>query len=68
MTGAEIHLYNTDGSLGAARGAGIGCGYYSSTAEAFSGLKTVGMTVPDKNKQDEYMEAYDRWLRALNKM
>jgi xylulokinase len=27
ITGTEIHLYNTDGSIGAARGAGIGCKY-----------------------------------------
>ena len=38
ITGVEIHLYNTDGSIGAARGAGIGCGYYKSAKEAFPGL------------------------------
>ena len=37
ITGTEIHLYNTDGSIGAARGAGIGCGYYKSEKEAFTG-------------------------------
>jgi len=35
ITQTEIHLYNTDGSIGAARGAGIGCGYYKSENEAF---------------------------------
>ena len=34
LTGTEIHLCNTDGSVGAARGAGIGCGYFSSPKEA----------------------------------
>ena len=50
ITGATIHLYNTDGSIGAARGAGIGCGYYKSAKEAFTGLAAVGITEPDKLK------------------
>ncbi len=41
ITGVEIHLYNTDGSIGAARGAGIGCGFYKSEKEAFTGLRAV---------------------------
>jgi len=44
ISGTEIHLYNTDGSIGAARGAGIGSGYYKSAKEAFAGLKEVGIT------------------------
>jgi xylulokinase len=61
ITGTEIDLYNTDGSIGAARGAGIGCGYYNSAKEAFAGLKTVGVTHPDKSKTGAYEEAYLRW-------
>jgi xylulokinase len=66
ITGTEIHLYNTDGSLGAARGAGIGCGYFKSVKEAFSGLKEVGVTTPDKSKINAYQEAYLRWMEYLN--
>jgi xylulokinase len=65
ITGTEIHLYNTDGSLGAARGAGIGCGYYKSVKEAFAGLKEVGVTTPDKSKTSAYNEAYLNWLTYL---
>jgi len=65
ITEKEIHLYNTDGSLGAARGAGIGSGYYQSVKEAFAGLKTVGVTQPDKSKTDAYEEAYSTWLNYL---
>lgn len=61
----EIHLYNTDGSIGAARGAGIGCGYYKSAKEAFAGLKTVGVTKPDKSKTAAYEQAYSRWKKLL---
>lgn len=61
ISGTPIHLYNTDGSIGAARGAGIGCGYYKSPAEAFNGLKTVGVTEPDEKKRKIYEEAYLNW-------
>ena len=54
ITGTVIHLYNTDGSIGAARGAGIGCGYYKSEKEAFTGLEAVGVTEPDKTKSEAY--------------
>ena len=66
-TGASVELYNTDGSAGAARGAGIGAGIYASTNEAFEGLKQVEMIEPDKNLQSQYQEAYQRWLGALQK-
>ncbi|MCU0473923.1 MAG: FGGY family carbohydrate kinase [Bacteroidales bacterium] len=65
MTGTEIHLYNTDGSVGAARGAGIGYGYYKSAKEAFAGLKTVGMTPPDPSKKEAYEDAYMVWKNLL---
>jgi xylulokinase len=65
ITGTEIHLYNTDGSVGAARGAGIGCGYYKSVREAFNGLKTVGVTQPDKSKTGAYEKAYSTWINYL---
>ncbi len=57
ITGTEIHLYNTDGSIGAARGAGIGCGYYNSAKEAFQGLTAVGITEPEKEKSKIIEEA-----------
>lgn len=68
ITGSEIHLYNTDGSVGAARGAGIGCGYYKSVQEAFSGLKSVGTTVPDKTRTEAYQEAYSKWITYLKEV
>jgi xylulokinase len=60
-----IKLYNTDGSIGAARGAGIGCGYYKSEKEAFNGLVSVGTTEPDKSKIPLYEEAYSKWKKYL---
>jgi xylulokinase len=68
ITGTVIHLYNTDGSIGAARGAGIGCGYYKSEKEAFKGLVTVGVTEPDKSRTDDYEKAYLKWKELLSKL
>jgi xylulokinase len=68
ITGIVIHLYNTDGSIGAARGAGIGCGYYKTDKEAFKGLDTVRVTEPDEAKLPEYEKAYERWKGELVKI
>ena len=66
ITGTVIHLYNTDGSIGAARGAGIGCGYYKSEKEAFKGLATVGVTEPDKSRSALYEEEYAKWKNLID--
>ena len=68
VSGATIELYNTDGSVGAARGAGIGSGYYSSAKEAFASLKKLDTVTPDAGKKEEYEEAYQNWKQALNKV
>jgi xylulokinase len=65
ITDVEINLYNTDGSIGAARGAGMGCGFYKSEKEAFAGLISVGSTEPDKSKSDAYNQAYLKWINLL---
>ncbi|MDR2915377.1 MAG: carbohydrate kinase [Tannerella sp.] len=67
ITGATIELYNTDGSIGAARGAGIGAGIYKSAEEAFGTLKKVITVMPEKVNERISLEAYDRWLKALNR-
>ncbi|MBN2774715.1 MAG: carbohydrate kinase [Prolixibacteraceae bacterium] len=67
ITGATIELYNTDGSIGAARGAGIGSGYYKSVGEAFSNLKKLETIEPDNSKTQAYQEAYDVWKKQLEK-
>jgi xylulokinase len=65
ITGTVIHLCNTDGSIGAARGAGIGCGYYKSEKEAFNGLVSVGITEPASSGLSAYDEAYSKWKNLL---
>jgi xylulokinase len=65
LTGAVIELYDTDGSQGAAKGAGIGVGYYKSFTEAFSNLKKIKVIEPDTKSQDHYATAYQNWLSQL---
>ncbi len=67
-TGAQIELYNTDGSIGAARGAGFGAGVYSTLEEAFANLKKVEITEPDVKNESQYLEAYNRWKEDLEKV
>ncbi|NMB83526.1 MAG: carbohydrate kinase [Ignavibacteria bacterium] len=63
---AELELYNTDGSQGAARGAGIGIGYYSSEEKAFDGLKIIDRVTPSENLVDKYYKLYQNWKMKLN--
>jgi xylulokinase len=68
ITGATIELYNTDGSVGAARGAGIGSGYYASPKEAFASLTKLETVEPDESKAEEYQEAYENWKQVLKQI
>ena len=65
VTGAVVELYNTDGSQGAARGAGIGAGIYKNTKEAFAGLKITKTIEPDPATKNQYEQAYQNWRKAL---
>ncbi len=65
ITGATVELYNTDGSQGAARGAGIGAEIYKDCKDAFSGLKCTNRIEPNKKLKSDYTRAYNNWLDAL---
>ena len=65
ISGATIELYNTDGSIGAARGAGIGTGYYKSFGEAFTNLKKLETVEPEVTKIAQYRDAYEIWKKQL---
>ena len=61
---ATIELYDTDGALGAARGAAIGAGLYASPTEAFTQLKCLETIVPNKD-QSTVLEVYETWKNKL---
>ena len=61
VTGATIELYDTDGSVGAARGAGIGAGIYKDSREAFASLQKIAVIEPNAAEVAATAEAYERW-------
>ena len=65
ISGATVELFDTDGSEGAARGAGIGAGIYKSPAEALAALKRIKTIEPSSELADAYQAAYQRWLSVL---
>lgn len=65
VTGAVIELYDTDGSVGAAKGAGIGAGIYKDNNEAFATLEKVEVIEPKPADREAYAEAYGRWKQCL---
>jgi xylulokinase len=67
LTGASIELYDTDGSIGAARGAGAGSKVYKTYEEAFSSLKKIAEVEPDMKNKQLYTDAYNKWIAELKK-
>jgi len=67
VSGATIELYETDGSVGAAKGAGIGAGIYKDHDEAFATLEKLQVIEPSVADREAYLEAYNCWKEILNK-
>lgn len=65
VSGATIELYDTDGSVGAAKGAGIGAGIYKDHDEAFATLEKLQVIEPDEKHRTEYLHAYAEWKERL---
>ncbi|MBA7705454.1 Xylulose kinase [subsurface metagenome] len=65
VTETTVELYNTDGSQGAARGAGIGAGIYKGQEDAFVGLAPVKTIEPNEKLRAAYKQAYERWENIL---
>lgn len=63
-TGVPVELYQNDGSVGAALGAGIGSGIYSSAKEAFNKMKAIQLVEPSGNG---YEPIYQEWKELLDK-
>ncbi len=64
----NLEIYNTDGSQGAARGAGIGIGYFTSNEAAFKGLKVIEKLNPDKELVKKYDSVYKIWKSNLEQI
>jgi xylulokinase len=64
-TGVPVELYNSDGSVGAALGAGIGVRIFRSEQEAFAHAKPLELVMPTRT--DTYHPLYERWKAVLEK-
>jgi xylulokinase len=64
-TGASLKLFETDGSHGAARGAGLGAGIFANADEAFRTLNQVQRIDPVPKKQEIYSGIYNNWKEKL---
>ena len=65
VSGAVIELYDTDGSVGAARGAGLGAGIYRDASEAFATLEKKAVIGPSAENEAACREAYELWKSRL---
>nr|WP_321411048.1 FGGY family carbohydrate kinase [uncultured Carboxylicivirga sp.] len=65
VTGSTIELYETDGALGAARGAAYGAGLYASLDVAFESLAKVEVIEPNKDNESALKAAYESWKSQL---
>ncbi|MCX2739530.1 xylulokinase [Pontibacter anaerobius] len=64
-THVPVELYQNDGSIGAALGAGIGAKAFSSEEEAFSNFKKLQVIEP--KAIDRYEPVYQEWKALLDK-
>jgi xylulokinase len=65
LTNCRLEFYNTDGAYGAARGAGLGSGFYSNPNEAFRGMKLIRSIEPDRSGRESLLEVYAGWKKNL---
>ncbi len=64
-TNVPVELYESDGSVGAALGAGIGARIFENEKEAFHKMKQVQLIEPTKAKL--YDDLYNGWKELLQK-
>lgn len=63
VTGVPVELYENDGSVGAALGAGVGARFFDSTQEAFGGLEVLQTIEPSGS--DNYEGLYQSWKEQV---
>ncbi|RYY98357.1 MAG: carbohydrate kinase [Chitinophagaceae bacterium] len=63
-TGVPVELHETDGSIGAALGAGVGCGQYAEPGAAFAGRPPLALIEPERPAA--YDAFYQEWKAFLD--
>jgi xylulokinase len=67
-SGCPVELYNTDGAIGAARGAGFGSKFYPQLKDCFRGMEIIRRVEPEKNKIARISEIYGEWKNGLENL
>ncbi len=62
-TNIPVELHDCDGSVGAAKGAGIGVGFYISPKDAFSNAVPIDLVEPSQSKL--YDQLYNEWKELI---
>ena len=62
-TGVPVEMYQTDGSFGAALGAGVGAKIYSDASSAFANRKPLKVVAPAD--EGTYNNLYEQWKELL---
>ncbi len=65
VTNVSVELFDNDGSVGAAIGAGLGAQVFSSRSDAFAGLEKHATIEP--SHVGLYDELYEQWKDSLNR-
>ena len=65
VTGIPVELYENDGSVGAALGAGIGAGIFKNAEEAFNNHEVIKTLIPQHSAT--YEPIYQDWKKILEK-
>lgn len=66
LSQSSINIVDTTGAIGAAIGAGVGLGHFSTLKDAFRDQSIVN-TINPENEASPYIEAYQAWLAHLQK-
>jgi xylulokinase len=67
-SGCPVELYNSDGSIGAARAAGFGKRYYMQFRDCYRGMELMRLVEPDIKNTVRIKELYSQWKRGLEEI
>lgn len=65
LANAEIEIWDTDGAVGAARGAAVGAGFFRSAREALQGTRVLRRYEPMLRDRDALERAFEHWQDGL---
>lgn len=68
LSGVEIQLCDTDGALGAARGAALGAEFFQSPQQCFSTLNLLKSYTPQQELKQQHDELFEKWKIQLKKI